>query len=189
MAWMREDFESERILESTTHFFVNVLFAVLWVPEDCFKFTATVCLVVRSLRKNFKAALNREFAGLLIVTDGSHFLSSAVPTPDVPGQPDQQHAKRSCSQHQCSPHALRKQPLRCHQPRYHVSARGPGHYERADWWQYLRYYFFRLSRSHLGPTLSSAVILLPRTTACSRQDCFVVIPPLVLVITKRTNED
>lgn len=103
----------------------------------------------------------REFVLLRLVSDGCCFPLSAVPAPDVPGQPDQQHAKCGCSQHQYSPHALSKQPLRHYQPHYRISARGPGHYKRTDWWHYLGYYFFRLSRSPLGPTLSSAVIQLP----------------------------
>lgn len=103
----------------------------------------------------------RAFVLLRLVSDDCCFPLSAVPAPDVPGQPDQQHAKRGYSQHQYSPHALSKQPLRHHEPHYCVGARGPGHYEGTDWWQYLRYYFFRLSHSPLGPTLSSAVIQLP----------------------------
>lgn len=54
---------SERTLDSTTRFFVHVLFAVLWETEDCFKFTATVCLVVRSVGESFKATLKERVCG------------------------------------------------------------------------------------------------------------------------------
>ncbi len=89
------------------------------------------------------------------------FSCSALPATDVPGQPDEQHAKCNCSQHQLSPGLLLQQPLWHQHPRCQLHPRDPGHHRRRggscrrDWQRHIRYNFTRLS--HVSLDLSRLV--------------------------------
>lgn len=84
------------------------------------------------------------------------FSCSALPATDVPGQPDEQHANCSCSQHQRSPGLLHRQPLWHQHPRCQLHPWDPGHHRRRrghwrrEWQQHIRYNFTRLSHISLN---------------------------------------
>lgn len=103
--------------------------------------------------------------------------SAALPTADVPGQPDGQQAERGGGQHQRCPGLLHQQPLRHRHARGQLPPREPGHRRggrrrrrrrERDSNQHLGHHIVRLSRVRTAPTAPRPPRPLLRVTLNSR---------------------